>query len=91
MNNQVSYTKSDLIRYFKKKGFKYPDDYVNTLLDNIFNELVHDKRIELRSFGVFSNKKIRPRRYINPKTKDESFIGETMNIHFKSSKTFFNE
>ena len=59
-------------------------------LDNIFNELVHDKRIELRSFGVFSNKKIRPRKYINPKTKDESFIGETMNIHFKSSKSFFN-
>ena len=35
----------------------------------------------------FSKKYIRPRRFINPKTKKISYLGETATIHFKPSKS----
>ena len=35
---------------------------------------------------TFSKKIIRPRRFVNPKTKKESFLGETSIMHFKASK-----
>jgi nucleoid DNA-binding protein len=42
--------------------------------------------VEIRGFGSFSKKTIRPRRFINPKTKEESYLGETSVMHFKASK-----
>ena len=46
-----------------------------------------DGKVELRGFGTFSKKLIRPRKFINPKTKEISYLGETSIMHFKPSKS----
>ena len=50
------------------------------------NTVALNNRVEIRGFGSFSKKTIRPRRFINPKTKEESYLGETSIMHFKASK-----
>jgi len=35
----------------------------------------------------FSKKYIRPRKFVNPKTKKISYLGETATMHFKPSKS----
>ena len=47
-----------------------------------------DEKVEIRGFGTFSKKVIRPRRFTNPKTKEVSYLGETAIMHFKPSKLF---
>ena len=44
-------------------------------------------KVEIRGFGTFSKKYIRPRKFVNPKTKAVSYIGETATLHFKPSKS----
>ena len=58
---------------------------VDILLQEIINYAALDQRIEIRGFGVFSKKNIRPRKFINPKTKEVSYLGETSTMHFKAS------
>ncbi len=48
-------------------------------------------RAEFRDFGSFVKKTIRPRKFINPKTKDISFLGETHTILFSPSKNLLND
>ena len=64
------------------------------ILEIIFLEiadaLCEGKNIEIRGFGVFSKKYIRPRRFMNPKTKEIGYLGETASMHFKSSKKLLN-
>ena len=45
-----------------------------------------DEKVEIRGFGTFSKKYVRPRKFVNPKTKKVSYLGETETIHFKPSK-----
>ena len=58
---------------------------VDILLQEIINHTALDQRIEIRGFGIFSKKNIRPRKFINPKTKEVSYLGETSTMHFKAS------
>ena len=58
---------------------------VDILLQEIINNAALDQRIEIRGFGVFSKKSIRPRKFVNPKTKEVSYLGETSTMHFKAS------
>ncbi len=58
---------------------------INTLLQSITEAVALDEKVEIRGFGTFSKKFIRPRRFINPKTKKVSYLGETSTMHFKSS------
>ena len=53
----------------------------------ITNGLKNGHNIEIRGFGTFSKKFIRPRKFINPKTKEVSYIGETATMHFKPSRS----
>ena len=46
-----------------------------------------DEKVEIRGFGTFSKKFIRPRKFVNPKTKEVSYLGETATMHFKPSKS----
>ena len=39
----------------------------------------------------FSKKQIRPRKFINPKTKKISYLGETSTVHFKPSKALIKK
>jgi integration host factor subunit beta len=79
MKKQVqNFNKSDLAIYLSRK--------FSSLNDEIINTVALDNRVEIRGFGSFSKKTIRPRKYINPKTKEESYLGETSIMHFKASK-----
>ena len=52
----------------------------------LLNAVALDEKVEIRGFGTFSKKYIRPRKFINPKTKKVSYLGETATMHFKPSK-----
>ena len=43
-------------------------------------------KVEIRGFGTFSKKHVKPRKFVNPKTKEVSYLGETETIHFKPSR-----
>lgn len=64
---------------------------INIILDTIIDAVALDERVEIRGFGTFSKKIIRPRRFINPKTKKVSYLGETSTMHFKSSKSLIEK
>ena len=59
---------------------------INVILESITEAVALDEKVEIRGFGTFSKKFIRPRRFINPKTKKLSYLGETATMHFKPSK-----
>jgi integration host factor subunit beta len=64
---------------------------VDAILESITEAVALDEKIELRGFGTFSKKFIRPRKFINPKTKRVSYLGETATMHFKSSKALIDK
>ena len=64
---------------------------VNIILESIVEAVALDEKVEIRGFGTFSKKLIRPRKFINPKTKNVSYMGETATIHFKPSKLLIKE
>ena len=59
---------------------------IDTILESIVEAVALDEKVEIRGFGTFSKKYIRPRKFVNPKTKEVSYLGETATIHFKPSK-----
>ena len=59
---------------------------IDTILESIVEAVALDEKVEIRGFGTFSKKFIRPRKFINPKTKKISYLGETATMHFKPSK-----
>ena len=59
---------------------------VDVILESIIEAVALDEKVEIRGFGTFSKKFIRPRKFINPKTKKISYLGETATMHFKPSK-----
>ena len=64
---------------------------LNIIIDSITEAVALDEKVEIRGFGTFSKKVIRPRKFINPKTKKISFLGETSSIHFKPSKSLIKK
>ena len=60
---------------------------VDSILESIVDAVALDDKVEIRGFGTFSKKYIRPRKFINPKTKEVSYLGETATMHFKPSKS----
>ena len=95
MRKQVqNFNKSDLAIYLSRKFLPLSDEIVIEAIDLILQEIINnvalDGRVEIRRFGSFSKKNIRPRKFINPKTKEKSYIGETSIMHFKASKKLLN-
>ena len=64
---------------------------IDSLIESIVDSVVFDEKVELRGFGTFSKKYIRPRKFINPKTKEISYLGETATMHFKPSKSLIQD
>ena len=64
---------------------------VDTIINTIIEAVALDNKVEIRGFGTFSKKYIRPRKFINPKTKAVSYIGETATLHFKPSKSLIQD
>ena len=90
-----NFTRSDIESSLKKE---FPDlnkseisDAIDIILESIIEAVALDNRVEIRGFGTFSKKYIRPRKFVNPKTKKVSYIGETATLHFKSSKSLIKK
>lgn len=64
---------------------------IDLILESIIEAVALDKKVEIRGLGTFSKKLIRPRKFINPKTKKISYLGETAIMHFKPSKTLIKK
>ena len=85
-----TFTRSDIERSLKKE---FPNlskleitEAINIILESIVEAVALDEKVEIRGFGTFSKKFIRPRKFVNPKTKKISYIGETAAMHFKPSQ-----
>ena len=88
--NKETFTRSDIESSLRKE---FPNinksditDAIDAILDSITEAVALDEKVEIRGFGTFSKKFIRPRKFINPNTKKVSYIGETATMHFKPSK-----
>ena len=92
---QPTYNRSDIELALSKK-FSDLSKYqislaVDSILESIVDAVALDEKVEIRGFGTFSKKYIRPRRFINPKTKKVSYLGETAIMHFKPSKSLIEK
>ena len=97
MNNLKKYTynRSDIEASLKKE---FPSltklqilEAIDSILESIVEAVALDEKVEIRGFGTFSKKFIRPRKFVNPKTKKISYLGETATMHFKPSKTLIKK
>ena len=66
-------------------------DAIDVVINTITDAVALDNKVEIRGFGTFSKKYIRPRKFVNPKTKAVSYIGETATLHFKPSKSLIQD
>ena len=89
-----NFNKSDLAMILSRKFPSLSDEVIHDLIDLILQKIINTvaigDRVEIRGFGVFSKKNIRPRKFSNPKTKEESYLGETSVLHFKASSKFLS-
>ena len=93
--NKETFTRSDIESSLKKE---FPNltkqeisQAIDIILDSIIESVALDDKVEIRGFGTFSKKLIRPRKFINPKTKEVSYLGETATMHFKTSKSLIEK
>ena len=93
MNNSkpATYNRSDielaLIKEFPHLSKSQISLAIDSILESIVDAVALDNKVEIRGFGTFSKKYIRPRKFINPRTKEISYLGETATMHFKPSKS----
>ena len=90
MSKKNKINKSDIEVYLQSKFPHFSSQTIKLFLDIILNTIstsvALNNKVEIRGFGTFSKKYIKPRQFINPKTKEISYLGETEIIHFKPSK-----
>ena len=88
--NKDTFTRSDIELSLKKEFPNLNKSEISEALNIIFESIIEavalDEKVEIRGFGTFSKKYIRPRKFANPKTKKVSYLGETASMHFKPSK-----
>ncbi len=93
--NKETFTRSDIESSLKKKFPNLTKYEISQAIDIILNSIIEsvalDDKVEIRGFGTFSKKLIRPRKFINPKTKKLSYLGETATMHFKPSKALIKK
>ena len=96
MNKNIkTFTRSDielaLCKEFPELSKSQIKDAIDVILESIVETIALDGKVEIRGFGTFSKKYIRPRKFINPRTKEVSYLGETATMHFKPSKSLIEE
>ena len=93
MNSQKKETlprsniEASLKKQFPNLSKKEITEAIDIILESIVEAVALDEKVEIRGFGTFSKKLIRPRKFINPKTKEVSYLGETAVMHFKPSNS----
>ena len=94
-NKKQTYNRSDielaLIKEFPHLSKSQISLAIDSILESIVDTVALDNKVEIRGFGTFSKKYIRPRKFINPRTKEISYLGETATMHFKSSKSLIEK
>tara|TARA_B100001109_G_scaffold142675_1_gene116116 strand:+ start:32 stop:322 length:291 start_codon:yes stop_codon:yes gene_type:complete len=94
-NKKETYTRSDIEASLRKEFSNINKTDLNAAVDIILNSITEavalDEKVEIRGFGTFSKKVIRPRKFSNPKTKKVSYLGETAIMHFKPSKSLIEK
>ena len=90
-----TFTRSDIELSLNKE---FPDlskleisEALDIIFESIKDAVALDEKVEIRGFGTFSKKFIRPRKFTNPKTKKVSYLGETATMHFKPSKALIEK
>ena len=97
MNNSIkdTLTRSDIEKSLRKEFPNLTKLQISSAIDRITNLITEsvalDEKVEIRGFGTFSKKFIRPRKFLNPKTKKVSYLGETATMHFKPSKSLIKK
>ena len=90
-----TFTRSDIEKSINKELPEISkndiSEALDIILDSIIDAVALDDKVEIRGFGTFSKKYIRPRKFINPKTKKVSYLGETATMHFKPSKALIEK
>ena len=90
-----TYTRSDIESSLKKEFPNLNKSEITIAVDVILRTIIDavalDEKVEIRGFGTFSKKFIRPRKFVNPKTKKVSYLGETATMHFKPSKALIEK
>jgi integration host factor subunit beta len=89
-----TFNKSDLSEKISKSlnlSSSLTSDYLAQLCRVLASSIAIKNRAEFRDFGIFVKKTIRPRKFINPKTKNVSFLGETHTIIFSHSKNLLDD
>ena len=90
-----TFTRSDIEASLRKEFPNLTKSQITEAIDLILESIVEavalDEKVEIRGFGTFSKKFIRPRKFVNPKTKKISYLGETATMHFKPSKTLIKK
>ena len=93
--NKDTFTRSDIETSLRKEFSSLTKSQISDAIDVITNTIIEsvalDEKVEIRGFGTFSKKFIRPRKFINPKTKKISYLGETATMHFKPSKALIKK
>ena len=94
-NSKDSLNRSDiestLVKEFPNLTKAQITKSIDSIIDSITETVSKDEKVEIRGFGTFSKKYIRPRRFVNPKTKEVSYLGETATMHFKPSKSLLEK
>lgn len=83
--------KKDFIEQIvKKTGLSRPmvRMIVENFIDQLRESLLKKERIELRNFGVFKVKKVKPKKARNLKTGEEIPVPERWKVTFKPSRVF---
>ena len=93
--NKVKKDRSDIETSIKKELPNLTktklSEAIDIILESIIEAVALDEKVEIRGFGTFSKKHIRPRKFQNPKTKKVSYLGETATMHFKPSKSLIKK
>ena len=82
---------TELLSQFPDLTKKQIKSTIDSIIESIVDAVAFDEKVELRGFGTFSKKYIRPRKFVNPKTKEVSYLGETATMHFKPSKSLIQD
>ena len=92
---QQTFNRSDiesaLTKEFPNLNKSQISSAIDSILESIVDAIALDDKVEIRGFGTFSKKYIRPRKFINPRTKEISYLGETATMHFKPSKSLIEK
>ena len=89
-----TFNKSDLSEKISRSlnlSSSLTSEYLVQLSAVLTSSIALKNRAEFRNFGTFVKKTIRPRKFINPKTKHASFLGETHTILFSPSKNLLDD